>query len=393
MEHNTISEENKLVSVFIPYYNDEEYLKQSIKSVLMQTYSNIELILLNHASTDSSRNIAHSFDDHRIIHIDLDINYNGGGGVLMNEFINIAKGEYYKFFCADDVMYENCIKDLVTFMDENKKIDFAFGNVEYIDEKDNSFNETWFTNRTHFSINNNELDCLKLYARGCSFLPYIGSIVRKDAFGVVDIDMSVCFHSDASLWVQLFLAEKKIGYLNKIVAKYRIHDGQISAISNIGMASRCCYYERAAYRALFLKCDNVKLMKEIFSDSKYVDQLSDKKDIPFFVSEYFYFIFKEDFTWLWLHDMLQDKEYREHIKNTFGFDLKTFRDMYFGLGDYLVTSESNKKVSPKTKIYSRNPKELNILELIFLELRWVFNIVTLRKIRQRSSNKPENRSL
>lgn len=69
-----------LVSVFLPYYNDEKFLEYSIKSVLEQSYENFELILLNHASTDSSYNIAHSFQDFRIKHVDMSINLGAGGG-------------------------------------------------------------------------------------------------------------------------------------------------------------------------------------------------------------------------------------------------------------------------------------------------------------------------
>ena len=60
------------VSVLIPYYNDREFFRQSIESVLNQTYKDFELILVNHATTDDCREIAHSYNDDRIIHLDMD---------------------------------------------------------------------------------------------------------------------------------------------------------------------------------------------------------------------------------------------------------------------------------------------------------------------------------
>ena len=59
-----------IVSVFLPYYNDAEYLPIAIESVLNQTYQNFELILCNHATTDNCREIAHSYKDSRIAEVD-----------------------------------------------------------------------------------------------------------------------------------------------------------------------------------------------------------------------------------------------------------------------------------------------------------------------------------
>ena len=75
------------VSVLIPYYNDREFLRQSIESVLNQTYKDFELILVNHATTDDCREIAHSYNDDRIIHLDMDKNYGAGTGLIIWEIL------------------------------------------------------------------------------------------------------------------------------------------------------------------------------------------------------------------------------------------------------------------------------------------------------------------
>ena len=98
--NNIENQKEPLVSVFIPYYNDDKFLRESIEAVLNQSYKNLELILVNHASTDSSRDIAHSYDDDRIVHIDMPINYGAGSGKLLKEFLKVAKGKYSKLLCA-----------------------------------------------------------------------------------------------------------------------------------------------------------------------------------------------------------------------------------------------------------------------------------------------------
>ena len=80
------------VSVFVPYYNDRNFLPQCIESILAQTFKDFELVLLNHATTDDCRSIAHSFADPRIIHIDMPSNLGAGSGMLFLEFLKAASG-------------------------------------------------------------------------------------------------------------------------------------------------------------------------------------------------------------------------------------------------------------------------------------------------------------
>ena len=381
-----------LVSVFIPYYNDEKFLRESIESVLNQRYENIELILLNHASTDSSRDIAHSYDDKRIIHIDMDMNYGAGGGILIKEFIKRARGKYVKFFCADDIMYKNCLVDLLEYMNCNKDKDFVFGNIEYVDEVGNSYNDDWFKSRPHFSVNNDEIECLKLYAKDISFLPYIGSFVKKEVFDCIEIDLSMIMLFDMNLWIQLLLAGKKIGYLEKYVAGYRIHSQQVSAVGNLDVALMRSYFERPPYRKSFAKCRSVDIIKAIFADSNYVHLLNDSRDIPFIVYEYYFSRFREDFVAMQLHDILQDDIYHQYLKSYFGYSIKDYRAKYSYFEkntDDICTEnnplqwDKNNKTSWKKKIYAHTVKELTFSELIFLIARKIFNVVTFAHIRHK----------
>ena len=199
-----------MVSVLIPYYNDREYLSQAIESVLNQTYKDFELILINHATTDDCREIAHSYNDKRIKHIDMEENYGAGGGMIISKFLENAKGKYVKLFCADDVMYPNCLENLVNYMEKHPEKDFIFGNVEYIDENNKPTGENWFKNRAGFSIENDEAGCLLTYFKGCSILPYIGSFCKKELFSTIKIDKTSIMTLDMSIWVLFLIKDYKI---------------------------------------------------------------------------------------------------------------------------------------------------------------------------------------
>ena len=97
-----------LVSVCIPVYNGELYLAETIRSVLAQTYSNFELIIVDNASTDGTSAISHSFQDPRIRIVRnsslLTVEDN------FNRAIAETQGEFIKLLCADDLIYPSCLE-------------------------------------------------------------------------------------------------------------------------------------------------------------------------------------------------------------------------------------------------------------------------------------------
>lgn len=97
-----------LVSIVIPVFNTEQYLEVCLESVINQTYSNIEIIVINDGSTDSSANICQSYaeNDSRITFIDKD---NEGVSITRNIGIDLACGEWIYFLDSDDFL------DLTTF--------------------------------------------------------------------------------------------------------------------------------------------------------------------------------------------------------------------------------------------------------------------------------------
>src|SRR5436190_6409100 len=92
---------NPLVSIIMPAHNAGKYIRSSIDSVLQQTYTNLELIIVNDGSTDDTASIIQSFSDKRIRLIE---QANGGQCRASNKGLLNANGELIKFFDADDTM-------------------------------------------------------------------------------------------------------------------------------------------------------------------------------------------------------------------------------------------------------------------------------------------------
>lgn len=100
-----------LVSIIVPIYNVEKYLKRCLKSIINQTYSNLEIILVNDGSTDNSLKIAKNFkSDHRVKIIN---QKNQGLSAARNHGIEIAKGDYIALIDSDDCIEPDFIKNLV----------------------------------------------------------------------------------------------------------------------------------------------------------------------------------------------------------------------------------------------------------------------------------------
>lgn len=103
--------DNELISIVVPVYNVEKYLKRCLDSLVNQTYKNIEIILVNDGSTDSSLEICKGYakKDSRVKIIS---KKNEGLGYTRNEGINIAKGIYIAFIDSDDYVDENFYEKL-----------------------------------------------------------------------------------------------------------------------------------------------------------------------------------------------------------------------------------------------------------------------------------------
>lgn len=119
--------EKKLVSIVIPIYKTEKYLRRCIESVLEQTYRKIEVILVNDGSPDNSLNVCEEYErkDSRVHIVD---KKNGGLSSARNAGILVATGDYITFLDSDDYLKVDAIGSLVQALEE------AHADISYIHE-------------------------------------------------------------------------------------------------------------------------------------------------------------------------------------------------------------------------------------------------------------------
>lgn len=108
-----------LISVILPAYNAELYLREAIDSVLTQTFTDFELIILNDGSTDQTENIILSYVDSRIVYVKNEQNLGLIG--TLNKGMALAKGKYIARMDADDICFPERFEKQIAFLENNKE--------------------------------------------------------------------------------------------------------------------------------------------------------------------------------------------------------------------------------------------------------------------------------
>lgn len=130
--------QSKKVSIVIPVYNGEDYMREAIDSALAQTYGNIEVIVVNDGSTDKTDEIAKSYGD-KIVYIKKE---NGGVSTALNLAIEEMTGDYFSWLSHDDRYYPQKVEREMKYLEENGLLDqkvIMFSDYDLMDENSKVF--------------------------------------------------------------------------------------------------------------------------------------------------------------------------------------------------------------------------------------------------------------
>jgi glycosyltransferase involved in cell wall biosynthesis len=211
---------SELVSVIIPVYNSAQFLKESVESVINQTYPNIEIICVNDGSTDNSLDILKQYSDK----ITIISQENRGLASALNLGISKMGGKWFKWFSPDDVMYPYTIEILMDVSRKNFNT-IVYSDWNIIDEKGNKlreFHETNYNKLSNFEFNVRLLDGQQINVN-TSLVP--SSLFEKCS--IRELDDSVVVDYDFFLRSAL-LHNMKFYLIQKPLVKYRIHTKQLS---------------------------------------------------------------------------------------------------------------------------------------------------------------------
>ena len=212
-----------LISVIIPIYNTEQYLSECIESILCQTYKNLEIILINDGSTDSSGKIAdvYACKDSRIkvIH-----KKNEGVSEARNCGINCSSGEWIAFVDSDDTVPEYYFEYLLTKAIKNNA-DIAMGISNSMDEYGNiACSKPVECSVEVFDRNDAIYHLIKADLFGCG----INKLYRKHVFDGVRFNEQYRINEDYLVNYSCFSIAERILYSNRRMYNYRERKGSAS---------------------------------------------------------------------------------------------------------------------------------------------------------------------
>lgn len=201
------------VTVIIPSYNHSAFIESAIMSVLNQTYSDIQLIVLDDGSKDSSPSLLSALQ--KKFNFELVLKENEGVCKTLNRGIAMAKGQLITFLASDDIMPSNRVTEQVAAMNEHKDADVIAGAVRIINA-DNKEVSTRIPNPLGY------LEFEQMLKRNQVMAPT--AVFRKatfEKFGLYNPEFVI---EDYYMWLKILSQQGKILNTNHIWAYYRVTD-------------------------------------------------------------------------------------------------------------------------------------------------------------------------
>lgn len=206
------------VSVIIPVYNAEQFLRESIESILNQTFTNFELIIIDDASTDSSFEIIQSYSDSRIRVFRNEINL--GSAATMNKGIKESAGEYVARMDADDISLPHRLEKQVTYLDTYEGVYVVGSWVKVIGD-------------THEYVWKyaSESDLLSAYTLFICYIAFPSVMMRKKLFTQEGLWFKTDFRraEDFEVWARASHVVK-LANIPEVLLNYRVSNTNTSNI-------------------------------------------------------------------------------------------------------------------------------------------------------------------
>jgi len=210
----------KKVSIIIPAYNQSHYLGEAIQSVLDQSYTELEIFVVDDGSTDDTPQVAQSFGDRRIHYL---YQENRGLSAARNTGIRNSNGEYLSFLDSDDKFLPDKLAILVDELESHPEICLAAGQAILIDENGQSIGKPFDKPIPS--------DLRKLLIGNPL---HVGSVIlRRDCQERVGyFDEGLRSYEDWDMWLRLAKAGFQMRWVPRPVSYYRFHTAQMTRIGS-----------------------------------------------------------------------------------------------------------------------------------------------------------------
>lgn len=218
------------ISVIVPVYNVEPYLSQCIDSILSQTFSNFELILVDDGSSDQSGKICDEYAarDSRIVVIHKE---NGGVSSARNAGLNIAKGEYITFIDSDDWISSDFFQQAINNCEKNNLDMYLAGFIRMMPDG-KQYKSAIPTDITCYSDEIPQELFANLLNKNYT-ANSTAKLIRKQLIGMLRFDLSMNWGEDLKFIFSLLEQHVKLQATSKVVYYYRVGHASLTASTSI----------------------------------------------------------------------------------------------------------------------------------------------------------------
>ena len=233
---------NPLISVILPVYNTEKFLNESINSILEQTYTHFELIIVNDGSTDASQSIIDHYSDPRI----RKINHTQNKGLVasLNEAIVSAKGDMIVRMDADDIAFKDRVQKQVQYLLDHPAIDIVGTHAVFFETNTQSPMANW-----ELDLNTITPSSIKkaLTWENCMIHPSI--CMRSEIAKSLLYNEQQKNYEDYDLWLRATADNINIAKLDESLLYYRV---QPNSITQSSIRKENFYFQKAGVKYRFI---------------------------------------------------------------------------------------------------------------------------------------------
>lgn len=234
---------SSLITVIVPIFKVEKYLNKCIESIVNQTYTNLEIILVDDGSPDNCPAMCDEWSERdtriKVIH-----KHNGGLSDARNSGMTIATGEYIAFVDSDDLIHEKYFEVLITAIKENNA-DISACDIDFVNEADDV--SLTASLPSEFSIYNSE-QALETLIKGCGFRAiacnklFCAKLLFEERF------IEERYHEDEFFTYRILAKAQKLVYINSKMYYYLQRENSIvNSVSVKHLDALDAYIERLDY--------------------------------------------------------------------------------------------------------------------------------------------------
>lgn len=250
-----------MVSIIVPAYNVEEYIGQTIESVLNQDYTDFELIIIDDGSTDNTADVVNQYSklDNRIRYVQQP---NGGAARARNKGLSLTKGEFIIFVDGDDVISKDFISSNIGYFSENPNLDWVAMSIKRVDKDCNPINVEGIYKDLIFDTTKiiDRKEFVPMFAEKKLSGVCCGAIYRKKSIEMISFPDGD-FYEDGFFFTDL-LTYTKTGMLSNQGIYYYIHRENSSQLKKLDRAHltsdlRCSQKRLKQYRLAYPEYEDI----------------------------------------------------------------------------------------------------------------------------------------